>query len=411
MKERLTQNIGLKILSLVMAAVVWLLIMNIADPMVTENFTNIPVKIINDDVLTSRGYGYTIESGERVNIRVRGKKKVVDELTDADFVATADFLTLNEMYMATISVECTAPTASEIEITLRTESMAIKREAQNTVSCPVSVMTIGTPAEGFAFTGCEPDAETIYVTGSLSQTSEVAGVTVQVDISGRSETYTDKYSVIAFDQAGNPIDSRRLSFSMEDVSCTVYIYPIREIPVEVHRMGSPADGYYLADLKYSPSVIRIAADGQTFGRLSSITVPLNVYNAETDIVTEVGISDYLAQIGCPDCVIVDGIESISIRASIARKTERYLEITESDIEVRNVSEGLSYSLHGLWESGVTVSGPEKEMASLKPADLNLYVDMYGCGEGTYTRKLYGTYNAELLSFGTIVIKLAASDGQ
>ena len=60
MKERLTHNLGLKILSIVLAAFTWFLIMNVADPVVTSTFSNIPVQILNDNVLTNRGYQYTI---------------------------------------------------------------------------------------------------------------------------------------------------------------------------------------------------------------------------------------------------------------------------------------------------------------------------------------------------------------
>ena len=47
MKEKLTNNLGLKLLSLLMATLLWLVVVNSQDPLETRTFTDIPVKIIN----------------------------------------------------------------------------------------------------------------------------------------------------------------------------------------------------------------------------------------------------------------------------------------------------------------------------------------------------------------------------
>ena len=55
MKKKLTDNLGLKIGSVLFAALLWLLVTNINNPATTRRSTNIPVTIINEDVLTSQG--------------------------------------------------------------------------------------------------------------------------------------------------------------------------------------------------------------------------------------------------------------------------------------------------------------------------------------------------------------------
>ena len=143
MKERLTHNLGLKILSIVLAAFTWFLIMNVADPVVTSTFSNIPVQIEHEEVLTNRGYQYTIESGDKVDIKVKGKRSIVDSLTENDFKATADFNSLTALFMASITVECTSEHASEVVISIRNETMAVKLEDQEIKSFNVRIILNG----------------------------------------------------------------------------------------------------------------------------------------------------------------------------------------------------------------------------------------------------------------------------
>lgn len=410
MRERLTHNLGLKILSLFLAALVWILIMNIADPIVTENITGIPVHVINEDVLTSRGYGYSIESGDRVNLRVRGKKSIVKDLTVEDFKATADFLSLNDMYLVPITVTCSADKADEIEISLRTESLAIKREEQTTVIFDVDTRVIGETAEGYRLIKCVPDTLQAEVTGSLSQIGEVAKLMITPDVSERTTSFTEKYTVAAYDAYGNRIDSRRLAFSPEEIKCDMKIFPIREIALEIVPVGEPAQGYYVSELTCSPASVRIAADDSVFSLVRKLAVSCNVGGASGDVAMLIDLQEYLGKLGYDDVVIADGNRMIAVSIGIMTKEERTITLDGTDIGAVNVGEGLVCSLHGLWGATIRISGRSDIVSSVTAGDFGLYVDMAGCGEGTYTRKLYSTYEGDLeMELGTVTVKLTGRE--
>ena len=61
-------NMWMKILSVVIAVLIWLFVANTNDPVITKRFYSIPVKVTNEDALTKRGYAYEILDGEEVNI-------------------------------------------------------------------------------------------------------------------------------------------------------------------------------------------------------------------------------------------------------------------------------------------------------------------------------------------------------
>ena len=47
MMKRLTNNIGLKLISVVFAVILWLIVVNIDDPVSSRKFSNIPVTVVN----------------------------------------------------------------------------------------------------------------------------------------------------------------------------------------------------------------------------------------------------------------------------------------------------------------------------------------------------------------------------
>ena len=70
MKINLKNNTGLKILSLIIAIVLWYVIGNVDDPVTIDTYT-IPVQIINADVLKSNNKAYEITEGDQVTFTVK----------------------------------------------------------------------------------------------------------------------------------------------------------------------------------------------------------------------------------------------------------------------------------------------------------------------------------------------------
>ena len=56
MKKGLMNNWGLKILSFLLAVMLWLIVVNINDPVTTQTFNNIPVAVTNAEVLAATNH-------------------------------------------------------------------------------------------------------------------------------------------------------------------------------------------------------------------------------------------------------------------------------------------------------------------------------------------------------------------
>ena len=78
MKEKLGNDLILKVFSLVLAILLWLFVINTEDPVITKSFSNIPVDMLNEQVLDELNRTYKITEGSTVSFTVKGKKTVID---------------------------------------------------------------------------------------------------------------------------------------------------------------------------------------------------------------------------------------------------------------------------------------------------------------------------------------------
>ena len=92
MKKLLFNNIGYKLLAIVLAVLLWLVVVNITDYTVTVKIEDIPVEQLNSDVLEELDQIYDVVKGDTVDIYVKGRRSVVSNLTAKNFYAYAGIL-------------------------------------------------------------------------------------------------------------------------------------------------------------------------------------------------------------------------------------------------------------------------------------------------------------------------------
>ena len=92
MKNKLTRNWGLKIASFLSAAVLWLVVTNINDPISTYRVTDVPVTIKNANLITERGQVYEVLDGTDMIdvVTISAPRSIIDSLDKSNIVAVAD---------------------------------------------------------------------------------------------------------------------------------------------------------------------------------------------------------------------------------------------------------------------------------------------------------------------------------
>ena len=82
MKKNLTKNIPLKIMSIIVGILVWLIVVNVDDPIITKGFVISDVQIINEAYVDQLGEMVMQDDRENsVRVYITGDRKTVNRLS------------------------------------------------------------------------------------------------------------------------------------------------------------------------------------------------------------------------------------------------------------------------------------------------------------------------------------------
>lgn len=381
MRDLIKNNTSMKILSVVIAVLIWFLVSSSNDPITTKRYTNIKVNMINGEKLIEGGMTYNVESGENVDIIVKGNKSVINRLTKADFIAEADLSQLSEL--GTVHIQVTASRfADQLDIDLgSTQVVHVDLEEIFTKSVKVVINPTGEPADGYVIGSTSSSPSLIDVEGPKSKVEKIASVTVDLDVGDAQEAVKEKIGsadYIIYDQNGEKMTTDMLTFDQKSLTAKVRILKQKEIQIKLETTGTPQEGYSLASLEYEPKKIMIAGRESDINSLKSIELdPISIEGLSKSYSEEVALTNELLKekTGMDIQVYDESIEEISIKAVIEKTLTRRIVFKAEDIEIKNNKENYEVAFSKDNDYTITVRGASSVVNSLKIAEFKPYINL------------------------------------
>ncbi len=149
MRRRLTANLGLKVLAFFSAVFMWLVVVNIDDPVTEKTYTGIPVSVINEEVVTTTNRTYQIvDNTQEVMVTVSANRSVLNKIRSEDIIAVAD---MKELSLGTqIPIEVSIPRYKYEKVYTSPVNLQVKIEDEAKNNFPITPSTIGTVQIGRA---------------------------------------------------------------------------------------------------------------------------------------------------------------------------------------------------------------------------------------------------------------------
>lgn len=395
MKKKLTRSIGLKILSILLAVILWIVITNVDDPIDSKTFHDIPVRIINEDIVKTENQSYEILEGETVDIKVAAKRSTIEKLNTDNFRAQADFAGLTEGDIVYLDLECTRYGEDEVNITNHNEKMKIRREELSKEDFKVNVAITGEVAEGYYVSEKLASPNIIRVSGPKSRVDKVNEVVVEVDVDELSDSTSRIALPKALDDEGKEIESTRLDFSEKYITVNLNILRTKTVELRVRTSGEPAEGYVMTAMDYQPKEVIIAAEDNILDRINYLTVTESISGADKNISKEVNILE--AEELTKDITLVGDDHKAVINITIERLETKEVTVWPNDFNFLNMNDNLEARVMTPGPIAVNLRGPIKELDDITRHSLEPYVDLSGFYAGTYALPI----GAELAKYTTI----------
>lgn len=388
MKEAITRNPGTKIISLVIAVLLWIFINGLIDPVTTKVIKNLPVTLLNAEQMESVNKIFEVTSGDTITIKIQGKRSVIEDLSADDFLATADITTKNELNAVEIVVTCTTHEESEVEIIEKKTSegtgmMKLTLEDSDTQSFAVSVIPDGTVLEGNYITETSVSPNLITILGSKTQIAKIAKIAVLVNVEGVSNSFQQTSIPVVYDENGNVVDSVKLTMSAEQVQVNVTLLPTKSITLNVLKTGTAFYDYACTGIEYAPNTVLIAGKAAALMRISSLELFCDISNARADIEEELDIEAALQEQYGETYILVGDNDKVSVKATIVKMETKEISVLTSMIELKNLEESLTAEFSAI-STSVKVVGVPAYLTDITVSQLTPYIDCSAfTAPGTY----------------------------
>ena len=394
MKEKLLNNLSLKILSAVCAIIIWIIIVNVYDPSTSVTVSGVEVQLVNTESLTEKEYAYDVVDGSKISVYISGPRSIVTDIKAKDIVATADLsnVTVFSDYVdIDVKVVKDGVSASSIEIAPKTTAIRLKIENRVTKTFNIDTELVGTPADGYVIGGQQISPSSVKVTGTSSVVDSISSVKVLYDVSGATMNISDAAPIKIYDSQGTEIVDDRIELSKTAVDIKVNVLMTKTVPVTYKTKGTTADGYGVSGIDQAVTEAVIAGTEDALRDVNSIDVPdsaIDVSGLNADKIFHVRLSSYL-----PGNITVmsEGVVNVTVR--IYPVSEREISVPVTGIVLSNLPQGYNISFGDVTAVNITVTGEQSVLTALTVTGIIPTIDLSGIKEGDNTLRLKVTLPA------------------
>lgn len=429
MKRKLTNNLGLKILSVLVACFIWLLVMDNNDPEDTQVYKNVPIVIKNEDTITNANKTFTVEDDvDKVTVYVTARRSVRSRLNASDFIIRADLENYNEALGAVpLEFNCTDYAVSPEDMRIVPSSLKIKMEDKVEQGFAVVTSVPGKAKKGYEIGKTTlVNGDTIKIAGPESLINIIGKVSVSVDITNVVGETVRQCPIQIEDKNGTVFTESQMGMlelknadgvllSENTVEVRIEVWKVYgDIPVEVPLSGSLPTGYQITEITTTPSTVNLAASQKAIDALGGKLVLKDAIQLDGLTSSEeftLDINDTLAEY--EDIRVQSETASVVIvKLQIEEVGSKTYDFLVSDLTLYNAPEGKKLIFSPADKLQINVRSTEEKIQNITVADIKASVDLQECVEN-------GNYNVpvtielpegcELVNEVSIVVNVADAE--
>lgn len=400
-KKKITDNLSLKIMSVAVAVVVWLIVVNIDNPVGTNYYTITNVELINKEYVESSD---TIgkmcmpeENQDTVRVAITADKKTRDKIRVSDISAVADLqqavsLDTNPV-MVPITVTCSVSGIGPGDIKVTPQNLSVNLDEKETQEFVVNVTRGDTkPGKDYEVGSLTANPEKVRITGPKSLVNKIDKVNAAIELNGKTQDFTQEVTLSIIDKNQEALsDSEMNSLRIENnaqVIVTAKLWKIRQgVKISAGYVGTPAEGYQAGMIKTVPDTISVAGSTEGLETLAAndnvITIPsesIDISGESSDVEKKISLKDLL-----PDNVKLtsDSSEDVWVTVSILPEGSREFSFPTKEIEVKNKPDDLQVTFETA-QIAIRIKSDSKDLYDLDVTkDIKASIDLEDKEEGNY----------------------------
>lgn len=398
--------------SLVLAIVVFLLIDSKVITLVendAEVITNIPVTVkYNEEAYVVEGVPKTVDmvlTGRKSDIYLAkqlGEHEVILDLTDYESSSMSHKVKLT--YTKSVSSLSYKLNPSYVTVTIKDKVSTLE-----TVS--YELLNLNKLNSKLSVEDVELNKSEVVVKGSKDVLDEIASIKALIDLNNSDFKDAGTYEIenvplVAYDSKGKIIDDVEIVPNTLNAKVKLDTYSI-SVPISVQTTGKLITGKSISKILINNSesyMIEIYGDKESINQIKNVPVTVNVSGQGAN-----DTKSYTVSLSKPQGVKHMSADAAVINLSFADEKQKTIEISAENVSPRNLPSGLTANAISKDNIQVQVKGVQSVIDSVKPEDINAYIDLSKYTAGDHDVEVKIDNNDSRLSFvvnNTIRIKIS-----
>ncbi|MBQ9890930.1 MAG: hypothetical protein IJM39_05910 [Firmicutes bacterium] len=391
------------IISIVVAVILWIYVINIVNPPTSATFRNVPVTITGEEQLNSSGRALAIKEAYTATVDVSGSRNDMKKISGTDIALSIDVSNL-AAGSNSVTVNAVMPTGIKLE-NIENKTVTVNVEEYVTEAKPVEVVLSGA-GSGEEATILRSSLTQIGVSGAQSVVDKVAHVRVSGDLSK-----ADLDKEVELTLAGEAVDASGkvvpgVKLAQESINVNAVMYQTKSVPLSVPVTGSIWEGAALSESRI-PDSITIKGPASRLSQISEIKTK----ELKIDGLYETTVMEIEPVLG-DDVYEVDSAEPLQAMFVIAENGRLIYSYKASAVIAKNLAEGTTASFalpDGHKEISAVITGPVSTLRTLAAGDVAPTADAAKREAGEYSVLLTPSRTVTGLSInfapGSITMKI------
>ena len=393
----LKHNIGFKLLSVIVAIVIWYVVVDLNDPVETNSY---PVKVTveNEAYIANGKQIYHIDdSYKTVNVFLRANRSTLRHITSDDITVTADLTQIvdlnREPVMVPLSATCSG--VPQTGLTLARAAIPISIESIATKTFPVMVDTgDSNPSQEYEVAEATPNPDQVVISGPESIINQIDSVIARIDVTGMTQSSTKKATLVLLNKSLQEMsqdtleDDLTFEGGMPSITVNVELWKrMTDIALEAPYSGTPAEGFHVESIQITPETITIVGDEPALQRMEAngnvIKISkdlLSVEGAKETVVKEIELAEVLPT---NTRLAHNTAEVATVTIQILSDETTEIQLDVDNIAVENLSNTLAVS-YAQTSVPVRVRGSGAVLNKLTDKDLQATIDLKDLEAGEQT---------------------------
>lgn len=386
MKIRWKNNLGLKLLALLFAILLWWAVANIDDPVITKTFST-TVQVVHPEVVTNAGKSYHIEEEtQQIRVTVEARRSVTESIRAKDIKATADFRELQNSLIP-IRITIRKYEGQYESVAANPQNLRVTTEDTQKKTFAIVPNTIGNVSDGYVIGDLVAKPQSIDISGPKTVIGRINKVVAKVDVSGLSESTSLKAELIYYDSGENIIDQSQLSSNCDKngVKIQVKLLETKTISLKFDTsLVQVAEGYRFKEINVNQEEIVVCGEPEVLDTLQSLEIPAealkqNKLKQNKDVTIDV--SKYL-----PTGIELQDQDSgkIIVTLIVDKSGTKSILLPVRSVRINNLRDDLELTYGPDQEVELNFRGTAKLLEKLSESNIIATVDMNNFTEpGTY----------------------------